>query len=83
MTHGYIGSSFWVGRTDELNHIGTQIENWRLGFRGALLLTGKRFSGKTLLGQLVNRDYFEDNAIALNPENRITIQGRTFETWTA
>ena len=80
MTHGYIGSSFWVGRTDELNHIGTQIENWRLGFRGALLLTGKRFSGKTLLGQLVNRDYFEDNAIALNPENRITIQGRTFET---
>ncbi len=80
MTRGYIGSSFWVGRTDELNHISTQIENWRLGYRGALLLTGKRFSGKTLLGQLVNHNYFGDNAIALNPENRITIQGRTFET---
>lgn len=80
MTRGYIGSSFWVGRTDELNHISTQIENWRQGFRGALLLTGKRFSGKTLLGQLVNHNYFGNNAIALNPENRITIQGRTFET---
>ncbi len=80
MTRGYIGSSFWVGRTDELNHISTQIENWRLGFRGALLLTGKRFSGKTLLGQLVNHNNFENNGIILNPENRITIQGRTFET---
>ncbi len=80
MTRGYIGSSFWVGRTDELNHISTQIENWRQGFRGALLLTGKRFSGKTLLGQLVNREHFNDNAITLNPENRITIQGRPFET---
>jgi len=80
MTRGYIGSSFWVGRTDELNHISTQIENWRLGYRGALLLTGKRFSGKTLLGQLVNHNNFENNAIVLNPENRITIQGRTFET---
>ncbi len=80
MTRGYIGSSFWVGRTDELNHISTQIENWQLGYRGALLLTGKRFSGKTLLGQLVNHNYFGDNAISLNPENRITLQGRTFET---
>ena len=80
MTQGYIGSSFWVGRTDELNHISTQIENWRQGFRGALLLTGKRFSGKTLLGQLVNKNHFEDKAVLLKPENRITIQGRTFET---
>ncbi len=80
MTRGYIGSSFWVGRTDELNHINTQIETWRKGFRGALLLTGKRFSGKTLLGQLVVRKHFSNNAITLNPENRITIQGRPFET---
>jgi len=80
MTRGYIGSSFWVGRTDELNHISTQIENWRSGYRGALLLNGKRFSGKTLLGQLVNHNYFGNSAISLNPENRITLQGRTFET---
>jgi len=80
MTKGYIGRSFWVGRVEELNHIKQQVDNWKNGYRGALLLSGKRFSGKTLLGQLVNQNSFGNQAIILRPENKITIQGRPYET---
>lgn len=80
MTKGYIGRSFWVGRVEELNHLQQQVDNWKNGYRGAVLLSGKRFSGKTLMGSLVNQNFFANQAIILSPENKITVQGRPFET---
>lgn len=76
MTNGYIGDSFFVGREKEMAHIKQQVSNWKIGYRGALLLSGKRFAGKTLLGQVVNQELFNNEAISLRPENRIIVQGR-------
>jgi len=80
LTKGYIGDSFWVGRSEELRHLTQVVENWRLGFRGSVLITGKRFSGKTLLGDLVEQKHFPNNAIKLKPKSKIQIAGRHFDS---
>ncbi len=79
LTKGYIGDSFWVGRTEELRHLTQIVENWKLGFRGSVLITGKRFSGKTLLGDLVEQKHFANKAIKLKPKSKIQIAGRHFD----
>lgn len=80
ITKGYIGESFAVGRRDELAHFGQLVENWRKGFRGSVSLTGKRFSGKSLFGELAVNRYFEGNKIRLAPNEIIRVEGRKMET---
>lgn len=80
LTKGYIGDSFLVGRTKELQHISSLVDNWQLGFRGSLLLTGTRFSGKTLLGELVGQRFFPQQTIKIKPQSKIQLSGRFFDT---
>ncbi|MGH1437948.1 MAG: hypothetical protein ACRBG0_26155 [Lewinella sp.] len=80
LTKGYIGESFWVGRKAELQRIATLVKHWRKGYRGAVLLRGDRFSGKSLFGDLVSNRYFPNETIRLLPNSFISLQGRTFET---
>jgi len=79
LTKGYIGDSFWVGRKDELARINTLIDNWKLGFRGALIITGKRFSGKTLMGTLISNEHFPNNTIHLQANQKIQVAGRSMD----
>lgn len=76
LTKGYIGESFWVGRKNELDHMETLIDNWRRGFRGAVLLSGQRFTGKSLFGELVANRYFSKNTIRLTPKSILSVQSR-------
>lgn len=76
LTKGYIGESFWVGRNKELQHIESLISQWKLGFRGSVLLNGQRFSGKSLFGELVANQYFPENTVRLLPNSIINIKGR-------
>lgn len=76
LTKGYIGESFWVGRKTELQHVESLIEQWKLGFRGAVILSGQRFSGKSLFGELVANQYFTENSIRLLPNSVIQVKGR-------
>ena len=76
LTKGYIGESFWVGRKTELQHIESLIKQWKLGFRGAVILSGQRFSGKSLFGELIANQYFPENTIRLFPNSVINIKGR-------
>lgn len=80
MTKGYIGESFWVGREAELNRVKVLIDQWKHGFRGAIAITGQRFSGKTLFGELIAHRHFEDKIIRLVPNQTITVEGRRFTT---
>ena len=50
LTKGYVGESFWVGRIEELSHIKNLVDNWENGFRGALMMTGNRLSGRSFSG---------------------------------
>lgn len=79
-TTGYIGESFWVGRKNELARIEEVIGNWRLGFRGSVVLTGDRFSGKSLFGELVANRFFATKTIHLTPQSVIEFGGKTFKT---
>ncbi len=75
-TEGFIGESFCVGRKQELEYMETLIANWRVGFRGAVVLHGMRFCGKSLFGEMISHHYFQNNTIALRPNNVINIYGR-------
>ncbi len=80
MTKGYIGESFLVGRDAETDHLRQLIENWKLGYRGAVALTGNRLSGKTLFGELITNRFFPGNAIRLRPHTQVVVQGRRTKT---
>ncbi len=80
MTKGYIGESFLVGRDEETAHLQQLINNWRNGFRGAVMLTGQRLSGRTLFGELITNRFFPNNGIRLRPNSTINIKGRRFQT---
>ena len=76
LTKGYVGESFWVGRTEELNHIRNLVENWEKGFRGALMMTGNRLSGRSFLGDLVANRFFPDRTLKIRPEMELEVAGR-------
>ena len=80
MTRGYIGESFLVGREREIAHLRQLLENWKLGFRGAVALTGQRLAGKTLFGELVTNRFFAGDTIRLQPHSTVTVQGRRTKT---
>jgi len=74
------GESFAVGREKELAHAKSLIDNWRDGFRGAVVITGERFSGKTILGELIANQFFDNNTIRLTPDTLINLDGRRMTT---
>ena len=80
LTKGYLGESFWVGRQNEIRHIENIVEQWRLGYRGAVALSGTRFCGKSIFGELVANRYFPENTIRVFPNNILNIKGRKLET---
>ena len=80
MTKGYIGEAFWVGREPELQRVKLLVDQWKHGFRGAIAVTGQRFSGKTLFGELVAHQHFIDNTIRLMPNQSMIVEGRRFTT---
>lgn len=76
---GYIGESFWVGREKELAHAVQLINDWRSGFRGSVIISGKRFCGKTVFGELIAHRHFPTRTIRIQPYSTLKIDGRTFE----
>ncbi len=80
LTSGYIGESFWVGRKKELRRVAQVVNKWKQGYRGTLLLTGDRFCGKSLFGDLVSNRHFPNQTIRLSPNSTVQFQGRTFTT---
>ncbi len=80
LTKGYIGESFWIGRENEINHIDKIVKNWKLGFRGAVAITGRRLSGKSLFGYFVANHFFRNHIVKLSPNSIITVSGRRMNT---
>jgi hypothetical protein len=79
LTKGYIGESFWVERKLKMQHIETIVQQWNKGFRGSIVLHGKRFSGKSLFGEMVALRYFRNSFIRLSPTGLINLEGRKFQ----
>lgn len=80
MTRGYIGESFLVGRETEKERMSSLIRNWEKGYRGAVMLTGRRLSGKTLFGELVANRLFPNTVIRLRPNSTVNVDGRRMTT---
>ncbi|WP_052595865.1 ATP-binding protein [Aureispira sp. CCB-QB1] len=80
LTKGYVGESFIVGREENIKRFGDLVTNWKQGFRGSVLLTGDRFSGKSVFGEIVARKFFMQNYYSLIPNSTLTIDGRKMQT---
>ena len=80
MTKGYIGESFLVGRDTETGQMRRLVDNWRLGYRGAVMLTGRRLSGRSLFGEMISNRIFPNNVIRLVPNGVISVEGRRMHT---
>ncbi len=81
-TKGYIGESFWVGRKQELQRVHNLVDQWELGYRGTLLLSCSRLSGKSLFGDVVANRYFPRKTIRLSPNTHMNTEGRKWTTTT-
>lgn len=79
LTKGYVGETFWVGREEKVQRVETLINDWKLGFRGSVLITGNRLSGKSLFGEYIARQYFPNKIIRLKPNQELRINGRKKE----
>ncbi len=79
LTKGYVGEAFWIGREEQIARVGEIINNWRDGFRGAILLTGSRLSGKSLFGEVISKRFFFNHTYRLSPNSQIDIGGRKTE----
>lgn len=80
LTKGFVSTSFIVGREEEFQHAEQVIDNWRKGYRGSLLITGRRLSGKSLFGEMVANRCFDHRTIRLHPRSIFTVEGRKYET---
>lgn len=80
LTEGYVGESFRVGREQEIERVKNLVEQWKNGYRGAILLTGQRFSGKTLFGEYILERFFGNRFITLHPYTEVRFEGRHIQT---
>ena len=78
LVKGYIGESFVIGRQDELEHFRSVYNNWLKGYRGSILITGQRFSGKSLFAEYANIKVLDGKTIQLKPNMEYEINGRIF-----
>jgi len=78
LVKGYIGESFVIGRQDELDHFKSIHRNWLTGYRGSIVISGQRFSGKSLFSEYANIKVLEGKAIQLKPNMEYEINGRVY-----
>jgi len=78
LVKGYIGESFVIGRQDELDHFRGIYQNWLNGYRGSIVISGQRFSGKSLFVEYANIKVLDGKAIQLKPDTEYEINGRVF-----
>jgi len=78
LVKGYIGESFVIGRKEELDHFKNIYDKWQEGYRGSVVITGQRFSGKTLFAEYLNIKVLDGKAIQLKPNKEYEINGRIY-----
>lgn len=80
LTKGYVGKSFWIGRENDLQRFSHIVDQWKLGYRGAVILSGQRFSGKSLFGGYVSSAHFHNKTIQIIPNSVLKLKGRSMQT---
>lgn len=78
LTKGYIGESFVVGRDAEIDRVRATYTAWQKGYRGTVLLSGHRKSGRTLMAQMIATTLFPKRTISLVPGLPFKVAGRSF-----
>ena len=77
VTRGFIGEAFHAGRDYELARAAEAVAAFREGYRGAILVTGQRYSGRSHFAELIAGRYFEQRTVRLRPQQSFEVAGRT------
>lgn len=83
LTKGLSGEGFWVKRPYHEEKVSNIYRKWKQGYRGSILVTGRRHSGKSIFMEMLAREYFERKIIRISPDSKFEIDGRPFETTTS
>ena len=78
LVKGYIGESFVIGRQEELDHFRNIYNKWLQGYRGSVVISGQRFSGKSLFAEYANIKVIDGKGIQLQPNKEYEINGRIY-----
>ena len=65
ITKGYYGDTFLTERKNQKEQAVKTIQNWKQGFRGSILIIGKRLSGKTMFGESIAAEYFRNKTLRI------------------
>lgn len=76
LTRGYIGTSFAVGRSLEIENIKTSFKLWMEGYRGSVALIGRRNCGKSFLGEYFLNNYCDAPFIKIEKNTTLRYEGR-------
>ena len=75
-----VSSDFQVGMKNELAKAAYAIQNYKSGYRGALLILGERNSGKTTLSRMIVSKYFKaDRVYTIQSPKSNSANVETFE----
>ncbi|MFO8088121.1 MAG: hypothetical protein R6T91_10025 [Bacteroidales bacterium] len=77
--HNYL-MDFRVGREKELAIAAQALKRYQYGYKGGLLITGERYSGKTFLTQyILNKLQYKSNIIQITPPQAGSVERNHFK----
>jgi len=77
---GYLGQSFFVNRNGFNGLLRKTLHKWEKGYRGSLLIYGKRLSGRTALVRSLHHLDLPHMLVELRQNSEINIEGRKMTT---
>ncbi|WP_375238186.1 hypothetical protein [Aurantibacter sp.] len=82
LNKNFLGDLFLRPREYQDKKLNTSIEQWRKGFKKAVLVTGDSLSGKSTFINHSAHNYFKKNTLYLLPNTTLTLGGNKFNTST-
>ncbi len=76
LTKSFSGKSFYVHREEKEAVVANAIELWLKGYRGGLLVTGTRFSGKSTFSSAILTNHKEMPSVKLEAGKELFYNGR-------
>lgn len=80
LNKNFIGNLFILPRLEEEKRLSLTIDQWKGGFKKAVLILGSGLSGKTTFMEYTAKKYFGKQSIFLETDSTIALEGRKFKT---
>ena len=76
---GHMGNTFMMERKSYERSLKETVDQWKSGYRGSLLIFGKRLSGRSALAEFTGYSNYFNRVIHLTPNKEIKYKGRIID----